>query len=218
MNPSAAGLRGVRPPQQARSQETLHRLLDAAQALIAEKGIDDTKVAEVAARAGSSVGAFYSRFRDKDALVHALYDRYLEEATATANAALDPERWEGAEIPEILQAVVRFLVEIYRDQVGLMRAFAIRNHTDAGFQARQNRLSHYVSDKLTALLLTRQDEITHPDPALAVAFGLTQVFSTLDGVVLFGELRSGALQLSDEELAVEMTRAYLAYLGVDDVA
>ena len=65
MSPSAAGLHWVRPPQQARSQETLNRLLDAAEQLVAEKGFDDTPVAEVARRAGSSVGAFYSRFREK---------------------------------------------------------------------------------------------------------------------------------------------------------
>ena len=66
-------LRWIRPPQQARSQETLERLLDAAETLVAEKGFDDTPVAEVARRAGSSVGAFYTRFPDKDALLHALY-------------------------------------------------------------------------------------------------------------------------------------------------
>ena len=85
----------------------------------------------VVGRAGSSVGAFYARFADKDALLHALYDRYYQEAIATADEALDPARWEGATIPEILSAVVVFLVEIYRERTGLMRAFALRNHADA---------------------------------------------------------------------------------------
>ena len=54
MTPGEPGLQWVRPPQQARSQETLERLLDAAETLIAEKGFEDTPVAEVASRAGSS--------------------------------------------------------------------------------------------------------------------------------------------------------------------
>lgn len=216
MDPSAAGLRWIRPPQQARSQETLDRLLDAAEALVAEKGIDDTRVADVAERAGSSVGAFYSRFKDKDALIHALYERYLEQAIATADVALDPQRWQGAAIPELLRAVVRFLVQIYRDQAGLIRAFMVRNHSDASFHARQTQLSHYVSEKLSALLLARAEQIGHPDPVRASAFGLTQVFSTLDNVVLFQDMRSSGRPLSDDELAAELTRAYLAYLGVAD--
>ena len=38
--------------------------------------------------------------------------------------------------------------------------------------------------------------------------------STIESVVLFGELRSSDLALSDDELAAELTRAFLAYLGV----
>jgi AcrR family transcriptional regulator len=209
----SSDLRWVRPPQQARSQETLDRILDAAEALVTQKGFEDTPVAEIAQRAGSSVGAFYARFQDKDALLHALYERYYEQAIATADAALDPARWEDARIAEILDAVVRFLTAIYREQCGLIRAFVIRTHSDASFQARRERLSHYVSERLSTLLLARRDEISHPDPERAAAFGLAQVFATLESVILFGELRSGVLALSDDDLATELVRAYLAYLG-----
>lgn len=208
-----AGLRWIRPPQQARSQETLHRILDAAEALVAEKGFEDTPVAEIVQRAGSSVGAFYARFPDKEALIHALYERYLEQATATADAALDPERWSGAELEEIIDAVVRFLVSVYREQRGLIRSFVLRNHTHPEFQARRERLSHYVNDRLTSLLLARRNSIAHPDPERAARFGLMIVFSVLDNAILFGETRSGALALSDEDLAAELVRTYVAYLG-----
>jgi AcrR family transcriptional regulator len=210
-------LRWIRPPQQARSQETLERLLDAAEQLVTEKGFEDTAVAEVARRAASSVGAFYARFPDKDALLHALYERYHEQAIATADAALEPARWEEARIAEILDAVVRFLVSLYREQNGLIRAFVVRNHTDAEFHARRERLLHYVNERLSALLLARRDEISHPDPEKAAAFGLIQVFATLDTVMLFGEQRPGALVLSDDDLAAELTRAYLAYLGATHI-
>jgi AcrR family transcriptional regulator len=216
MTPSEAGLHWVRPPQQARSQQTLHRILDAAEALVADKGFDDTPVSEVVSRAGSSVGAFYTRFRDKDGLLHALYERYMAEAMATADAALDPQRWEGASVSEIIEAVTLFLTNIYRERRGLIRAFVVHNHADAEFRARQERLSHYVSDGLCALLLARRDAIAHPDPVRAAAFGLTLVVSTLESVLLFGELRSGALVLSDDELAAELTHAYIAYLGIQE--
>ncbi len=207
-------LRWVRPPRQARSQDTLDRILDAAEALVAEKGFADATVAEVARRAGSSVGSFYTRFHDKDGLLYALYDRYFEQATATADAALDPARWEGVGIADILRSVTRFLVEVYRERAGLIRAFVQRNHSDANFQTRQERLSHYVNEKLSALLLARAAEIVHPDPARAAAFGLTFTVSTIESIVLFGEMRSNVLALSDDELAAELARAYLAYLGV----
>ena len=50
---------------------------------------------------------------------------------------------------------------------------------------------------------------------LAVLFpvDLTMAFSTIENTILFGEMRS-SLSLSDEALAREITRAYLAYLGL----
>jgi AcrR family transcriptional regulator len=211
--PTPLELRWVRPPQQARSQETLDRLLDAAEQLVGEKGFGDATIAELVRRAGSSVGAFYARFRDKDGLLYALYERYLEQAIATTDAALDPRRWDGASIPEIVHAVVPFLVSVYRERQGLIRAFVLRNHVDPEFRARQERLSHYVNAGLSRLLLARAGEIRHPDPARAATFGLTMTVNTIESAVLFGELRSSALTLSDEELAAELIHAFLAYLG-----
>jgi AcrR family transcriptional regulator len=210
----ATDLRWVRPPRQARSQETLDRILDAAEALVAAKGFEDATVAEIARRAGSSVGAFYARFRDKDGLLYALYDRYYAEATATADEALDPARWEGASIADVVRAVVPFLVEIYRERRGLIRAFVMRNQRDGEFRARQERLSHYVNERLSQLLLARRAEIAHPDPVRAAAFGLTFTVNAIEGVILFGEMRSRSLAFSDEDLSTELTRAYLAYLGI----
>ncbi|MGI9590260.1 MAG: TetR/AcrR family transcriptional regulator [Myxococcota bacterium] len=213
-DPTSRSLRWVRPPRQARSQETLERILDAAEALVSEKGFDDTPVSEIVRRADSSVGAFYTRFPDKDSLIHALHERYFEQAIATADEALEPGRWERARTQEIVAAVIAFLVQIYREQNGLIRAFAVRNQTDDGFRARRERLSHYVSRHLAGLLATRGDEIAHEDPERAAAFGMTMVFGTLDDAMLFGDMRSGALALSDDDLAAELTRAFLAYLGV----
>lgn len=209
-------LEWIRPPRQARSQDTLDRILDAAEGLVSEKGFEDTTVADVAARAGSSVGAFYARFHDKDGLLYALYERYLAQAMTTADVALDPERWEGLGVAGILRAVTRFLVSIYREQEGLIRAFVIRNHTDAEFRARQARLSHHVNERLGRLLLARAEEVRREPHDRAVAFGLAMVFAALEGLMLFGETRSADLRLSDDELAAELAAAFLAYLGVPD--
>lgn len=211
-------LEWIRPPQQARSQDTLDRILDAAEGLLAEKGFEDTTVSDVVSRAGSSVGAFYTRFHDKDGLLYALYERYLAQAMATADVALDPARWEKIGVAGILRAVTRFLVSIYREQEGLIRAFVIRNHTDAEFRARQARLSHHVNVGLGRLLLARAGEIRREPHERAVAFGLATVFATLESLMLFGETRSQDLRVTDDELAEELAAVFLAYLGVPEGA
>jgi AcrR family transcriptional regulator len=209
-------LRWVTPPQQARSQQTLDRILAAAEVLIAEKGFEDTPISEIVRHAGSSVGAFYSRFEDKHSLLHAISGRFVEQAMATTDSALDPARWNDASIGEVLHSVVRFLVSIYREQAGLLRAFVIRNHTDPEFRARQERLTLYVNRGVRELLLARGDEIGHPDPELAVHFILTLIFGSLEYVMLFGDMRTGDLTLSDDQYAGELANACLAYLGAGE--
>jgi AcrR family transcriptional regulator len=68
-----------RIPQQARSWERFHRILDAAAELFVEIGYDSVTTDEIAARADTSVGGLYRFFPDKLAVFHALLDRYLNQ-------------------------------------------------------------------------------------------------------------------------------------------
>ena len=86
----------VRPPKQARSQQTLERLLVAAETLLAERPWEQIGVAELCAAADASVGAFYARFTDKDALLDLLADayrtdmaRFAEQLGAAVRAAIE---------------------------------------------------------------------------------------------------------------------------------
>lgn len=68
-----------RVPTQQRSKERLARILACAEELIAEKGSDRLKMAEVAEAAGISIGSLYQYFPEKAAIIRAL--------AARANAA-----------------------------------------------------------------------------------------------------------------------------------
>lgn len=68
-----------RVPQQARSWERFHRILDAAAELFVEIGYESVTTDEIAARANTSVGGLYRFFPDKLAVFHALLDRYLNQ-------------------------------------------------------------------------------------------------------------------------------------------
>src|SRR5687768_6072455 len=119
MTPTAGSLprlEWVRPPRQERSQKTLERILDAAELLFGKKGYERTSVAEICAAAGSSVGAFYARFPDKQALLHQMHERFCEQAIATAEAVLEPSRWRGVATTEFLRASLGFLVAIFRER------------------------------------------------------------------------------------------------------
>ena len=65
------------PPKQERSLQTLNRLLDAAENVLEEEGLDAATVPKIARRAGVSVGVVYRRFPNKDALIRGVYELSL---------------------------------------------------------------------------------------------------------------------------------------------
>ena len=71
-------MQGVQAPRQARSQRTFDNLLDAAEDLLNEKSFLELSINEIVSRAGSSVGSFYARFDDKDALLRCLSERLAD--------------------------------------------------------------------------------------------------------------------------------------------
>lgn len=206
----------VRPPRQTRSQETLERILDAAEAVVSEKGFESATIAEIVAQAQSSIGAFYARFRDKESLLGCLHERFCEEAMATADAALDPAQWQDASVAEILQELLPFLIGTYRLRRGLLRAFLVQAGNDPSFADKAVRLGDHVALRVRELLLTRQHDLRHPEPALAVDLGLRVILGVLDGTTLFPKTEQTELLHNDELLAQELTRLYLRYLGVPE--
>ncbi len=205
----------VKPTHQARSQETLERLLDAAEELVSERGFDNATVSEIVRRANSSVGAMYARFSDKDSLLVCLHERFCEQALATADMALDPQRWEGSPIADIITTTVPFLAHTYYHKRGLVRAFIARCVSDDSFAERASRVGREISEKLISLLLARREEIRHPDPMLAIDFGLRLIFDSLDHETMYTNFQRGKIRFTREQLAEELSRAFLSYLGVE---
>lgn len=77
----------VRAPQQDRGHRRVEQILDAAEAVFAEVGVDAATTNAIAERAGASMGSLYHFFRDKDAIVLAVGRRFAErirERNATA--------------------------------------------------------------------------------------------------------------------------------------
>ena len=87
--------RSARPPRQARSRATLDRLLDATAAVLAEKPFDEASIAEIVHRAGTSVGAFYGRFSNKDSLLDCFDERFFDLGRASCDEFFDSDSGAG---------------------------------------------------------------------------------------------------------------------------
>lgn len=216
MDQAQSDLHWIRAPRQLRTQQSLERLLDAAEVLLTDKCFDDIHVTDVARRAGTSVAAFYRRFKDKDALLHALHERWCEQAFATADDFLVRERWEGSGIREILESLFPFLIEVVQRNESLDRAIYQRAMTDERMRERSSRLTRYVVAGLADLLMERRDTIRHRDPRRAVSFALIQAVALLVQHFTAAFREFEPFPMSDEQIAAELANSCLAYLGVRD--
>jgi len=208
-------LKWVQPAHQERSQRTLALLLDAAEAEIREKGFDDASVAQIASRAGCSVGTFYRRFRDKNALMHALDERWGESFRATLEAAVAPERWAGAPILEILTGYLAFSLEHGRDRAPLHRAALMMALKEPEFARRHSVLAADLHGRLRDLLLARRPEIHHDDPPLAVEFVLEQLRNMLLVRLEAHPLDTALLSIADEQFIEQALASVSAYLKLE---
>lgn len=202
----------VRPPKQERSQQTLDRLLDAVEALFAEGTIDSVSVADIAKRAGHSVGAFYSRFSNKEAAVHAVHERFCKEAKATADEVLQPARWRELSIRDVTRQVVGFLAADYRERQGLRRALLLLNGSDPEIRARSKEVSGHVTARIHGLFADHAAEISHPDLLVAAEMVHRVLFSTLDNWALFDAGASTGRALPQETFVEELASLVCAYL------
>jgi AcrR family transcriptional regulator len=85
----------VREPKQERSRQSFDKALDAAVALMVERGSDAFTLAEVAKRAGVSIGSIYGRVDSRDDLLRTAHAREMERIQALHRQAFDTPRPVG---------------------------------------------------------------------------------------------------------------------------
>jgi AcrR family transcriptional regulator len=191
---------GVLPVKQRRGEQTRDRLLAAGQRLIAQRDFDTMSVAEIAEAAGCSVGAFYQRFRDKDAFFGALVAHYVTAARATTVAL-----YADHDDDRLIGALVRATVMRFRNNVGLIRA-AIRKRMEQGPVWEPIRLhGHFAADGMIGWLGVRRGRPLTPDETMATRFAFQVLYGTLNNAIVN---QPGPLDLEDTDFLVQLERAF----------
>jgi AcrR family transcriptional regulator len=160
------------------------------------------------------VGAFYARFRDKQALLHSLYARYDQSLETRMDELRERASWEGLDLAGSVRLLVEHLVAFFGERLFLMRALALYARTrpdeiDSDARRRRRRQHQF----LHSALLTRRDEIHHPEPERAVELAIFFAAAACRDRILFAEApHSESTRLSTAELVHEVTRMVLGYL------
>src|SRR5215471_7659093 len=209
-------------PQQERSRESLQKLLRAATEVLGQHGVEGATIPRIAQHAGLTPGAVYRRFHDKEALLETAILGLLERQ-AEGLRGMTPEMARQIPLHVFADQVINSLVVAYRSRAPLIRAMRqfVQNRPHNAFWKKASRFEIQSYERLLDLFLTHSERIKHPDPRRAVSMALMMVISTvLELIVTHPDphaWKGFPLPKDDQALKHELVRAFLSYLGVEDM-
>lgn len=207
-------------PQQKRSQESLERLLMASQNLISTGNFDEASIQDITQLADYSVGAFYSRFRNKDALFQVIQVRVLADLgdwTKEQLSAFKKKSRAPGNQPS-LQACVDFCVSLIFRMLsrnpGVYRAIFLHTRLKRDpelLRKVQNFNTRRVEDSIEILKLAKDIDI---DPEMIARWkaGIGLVSAYIREIVLFGDPLPSNKKPVPESMVRAARDMFLAYL------
>jgi AcrR family transcriptional regulator len=210
-------------PQQARSRESMNKLLKAAAEVLGQHGVDGATIPRIAQHAGLTPGAIYRRFPDKDALLENVVLGILERQDKRLRVALTPDMARQIPLAVFAEQLITSTLVSYRASSALLRAvrqFA-RARANTSFYKKIAKLEMRTFQYLVELFLVHRNEVKHRDPQTAISFALIMLTSTLIELILEDyELKTWQVVIpkDDQTLKRELLRSFLNYLGVEQKA
>src|SRR5688500_9562351 len=109
----------VRAPRQARAQQTVSVILEAAKRVLIQEGYEATTTNRVAHVAGVSIGSLYQYFPNKEALVASLAEAHLDEILRLVEDGLA----DTAELPlaDSVRSLVSAMLRVHQLEPALHR-------------------------------------------------------------------------------------------------
>lgn len=151
-------------PQQARSRDTVERIVAAGREVLVASGYDAFSTNRVAAAAGVSPGSLYQYFPDKAAILDVVIDRYWSEVAEDVAASLADRIGELG--PAMVRDTADALVGALEADPVVLRVVAeelpIGRNRD-----RRAALERRVRELATTLLAARPESSSRPSPAVA---------------------------------------------------
>jgi AcrR family transcriptional regulator len=202
-----------RPPRRRPARETLEKILSAAEAQLREQELDSFTIQSVLLRTGLSVGAFYSRFPDKTALLYALQERVHGRVEPRIQTDLAAQAEVSESLEEAVDHGFGILIRHVLSERELFRAFMMLSVFDP-YMAQKGE--DYNLERIRALrefLAPYRHEIGHSDPDLAVDEAYAIYSSTMRGrLVYYGSANKMQFGVTDDTLFNDLKESLALFL------
>ncbi len=205
--------RWINPAVQLRSRDSLARILDATERLMAKRSFREITVSEIAHAAKTSPTSIYARFEGKQALLGGLFERYAIAQRERIADLLALDRWRDVPLAAALRQTFPEIVAGYRAKQGLIRAFLDQASDDVRFREAWAEVGEFIVGRVTALVLARSFEVQHPDLTRGVRYCMGMAFATVAHQIQMRGIDEPEMDQLTEELILMMLR----FMGIADV-
>jgi AcrR family transcriptional regulator len=130
----------------------MQRVLDTAEGLLADEGVEALTTTRIAAAADVSVGSLYQYFPDKGAIVDALAGRYLDEFEGLMGELAVRAAAEGWQGDELVDRLIDAYADRYRREPGY-RALWFGRHLSAELREADRRNKAALAEGVRRILV-----------------------------------------------------------------
>ena len=204
----------IRTPVQRRSRDKFERIFTAAETLFATKGPQATSIQDIIELAGCSVGAFYQRFPDREALVTAVLERFEDTVNAEIGAFFGATILTRMPLSQMVEEVVSFVFHLYTQKGGLFHSLMCLLETSPAAREGKTCITTFAITQFGNLLMQRKAELAHPDPLLAANMTMRMLIGVLDTQHIFSDGTQKDVDLPLEIIQAEMMQSVKSYLGI----
>jgi len=205
----------IHEPTQQRSLETQEQILDAFEALLEDNFLDDITVRQIAKKAGITPATIYRRFKNKDALLTVLYERYEKLLEVWASHIWRSETLAQEKTPnERIRHIVNSHIEFYRENKSMIRTLYLKARTsdiDLESMGKAERKRIYADIFLPVLELFPEEDIDRYGSK--IPFLILILISSINEKLLFSDQKPASLlALNNDHFADQLSRCLTGLL------
>jgi AcrR family transcriptional regulator len=210
MSSVGSALASSKRVRQKRSQKTYDALIETTFKLLQQREFDEISIAELAQKAGYSVGAFYARFRSKDELFDALLAQHIEDRFTERKRIFDSSSDET-----LVADLMESLVDYYWTRRRFWRAALIRSMKDPEFWQPVREQGLEFGAWLIERISARAGRPLTESEQANVRFALQLTLGTINNTIIN---RPGPIFMEQVLFVEQLTRAFKLVSGYDAVA
>lgn len=208
---TAITLDSFKAPKQARSQQTVIRVLRAIERLLKDRPIDKISIQDIAREAECVPASIYARFRDKGAVVSALHEAFRSGVLAHLDDLLDPAKWVAKKPEAVVRTFCFDLVASYSENHNMLRAVLLLNDEETNGRI-ASMIAHIASKLGAALASAGADTARIGDQRMLSA--TLSAHALLQQNLLLGEAFRGRFDRHKAELDESLVHAFEGVSGM----